>query len=86
MATSHGNKKISVIAGMLVLLGGLSGCSMFAASNAPIDCDVVKTQQRAGQSDSQIASDLGAPEDKVAACHGPEVAGNRSADNIPTNY
>jgi hypothetical protein len=71
---------------MLILLGGLSGCSLFAASNAPIDCDVVKTQERAGQNDTQIASNLGAPVDKVNACHGPEVAGNKSEDNIPSNY
>ena len=86
MTTSRGNKKMSAIAGMLILLGGLSGCSTLTASNAPIDCDVVKTQERAGQSDSQIASNLGAPEDKIAACQGPEVAGNKSADNIPSNY
>jgi hypothetical protein len=72
--------------GTLILLGGLSGCSMFAPSNAPVDCDVVKTQARAGKSDVQIASDLGAPTDAVAACHGPEVTGNKSQEMIPSNY
>lgn len=86
MISIRGKQKMSATAGLLILLGGLSGCSMFTASNAPIDCDVVKTQARAGQSDTQIASDLGAPVDKVAACHGPEVTGNRSDEMIPTSY
>ena len=79
-------QRMSATVGLLILLGGLSGCSMLTASNAPIDCDVVKTQARAGQNDTQIASDLGAPVAKVAACHGPEVTGNRSDEMIPTSY
>jgi hypothetical protein len=79
-------RKISAAFGMAILIGGLSGCSMFSASNAPIDCDVVKTQIAAGKTDAQIASDLSAPVDKVAACHGPETSGNHAADMIPSNY
>jgi hypothetical protein len=60
--------------GMLILAGGMSGCSMFSTSNAPVDCDAVKNQQQAGFSDAKIASDLGSTVDKVAACHGPKTA------------
>ena len=56
------------------LIVGISGCSMFSPSNAPVDCDAVKNQQKAGFSDAKIASDLGATVDKVAACHGPKTA------------
>lgn len=81
---SKGN--FSAAFGMVILVSGLSGCSMFSASNAPVDCDVVKTQASAGKTDAQIASDLSAPLDKVAACHGPESSGNGSANMIPKNY
>jgi hypothetical protein len=60
--------------GMLILAGGISGCSMFAASNAPVDCNAVKNQEQAGFSDAKIASDLGSTVDQVAACHGPKTA------------
>lgn len=56
------------------LIVGISGCSMFSPSNAPVDCDAVKNQQQAGFSDAKIAADLGATVDKVAACHGPKTA------------
>ena len=56
------------------LIVGISGCSMFSPSNAPVDCDAVKNQQQAGFSDAKIASDLGSTVDKVAACHGPKTA------------
>ena len=86
MKTVQGKQRMSATVGMLILLGGLSGCSMFSASNAPVDCDVVKTQAKAGRSDTQIASDLGASVDKIAECHGPEVTGNRSEEMIPSSY
>jgi hypothetical protein len=60
--------------GMLILAGGISGCSMFSASNAPVDCNAVKNQEQAGFSDAKIASDLGSTVDQVAACHGPKTA------------
>jgi hypothetical protein len=60
--------------GMLILVGGMSGCSTFSTSNAPVDCDAVKNQQQAGISDAKIAADLGSTVDKVAACHGPKTA------------
>lgn len=59
---------------MLILAGGISGCSMFSPSNAPVDCNAVKNQEQAGFSDAKIASDLGATVDQVAACHGPKTA------------
>ena len=77
---------ISVAFGVVILVGGLSGCSMFSTANAPVDCDLVKTQVAAGKSDAQVASDLGAPVDKVAACHGPETSGNKSSEMIPSTY
>ena len=40
------------------LIVGISGCSMFSPSNAPVDCDAVKNQQQAGFSDAKIASIL----------------------------
>jgi len=84
-------RKVSNNLGVAVALGTLmfavvSGCSMFSASNAPIDCNVVKTQAAAGKTDAQIASDLGAKESDVAACHGPEQSGNKSSGMIPQNY
>ncbi len=60
--------------GMLILAGGISGCSVFSASNAPVDCDAVKNQEQAGLTDAQIASNLGSTVDQVAACHGPKTA------------
>ena len=80
-------RKISnrlVVAAALVL-AGFSGCSMFSASNA-IDCNIVKTQAEAGKTDAQIATDLGAKETEVAACHGPEQSGNKSSQMIPQSY
>jgi hypothetical protein len=59
---------VTVASGLLFLVVGLSGCSMFSTSNDPVDCNVVKTQRAAGQTDAQIASNLNATEDKVAAC------------------
>jgi hypothetical protein len=44
----------------------------------PVDCDVVKTQVAAGQTDAQIAANLSTSPDKVAACHGPETGGNKN--------
>ena len=71
------NTFISAASGLLVVVVGLSGCSMFSPSNDPVDCNIVKTQQAAGQTDAQIASNLNASEDKVAACHGPEHDTNK---------
>jgi hypothetical protein len=72
------NTFISAASGLLVVVVGLSGCSMFSPSNDPVDCNIVKTQQAAGQTDAQIASNLNASEDKVAACHGPEHDTNKT--------
>lgn len=69
-----------------LMLAGLAGCSMFSASNAPVDCNIVKVQREAGKTDAQIASDLSAKEDEVAACgKGPAAESNKNA-NIPQNY
>jgi hypothetical protein len=66
--------RLTITFGMLILACGVSGCSMFSASNAPVDCDAVKNQQQAGFSDTKIASNLGSTVDQVAACHGPKTA------------
>ncbi len=77
--------KIAPLAALMLL--GVAGCSMFSANNAPVDCNLVKTQQAAGKTDAQIASDLGAKESEVAACRGPETSGNKtSGSTIPQNY
>lgn len=69
----------STASGLLIMAAGLSGCSMFSPSDAPVDCDIVKTQQQAGQSDAQIAANLNASVDKVAACHGPKTSGTQNS-------
>ena len=70
---------ISTVSALLIVAAGLSGCSMFSTSNDPVDCNVVKTQRAAGQSDVQIASNLNASIDKVNACSsGPEHDTNKT--------
>ncbi|MGH7923759.1 MAG: hypothetical protein ACREQH_04115 [Candidatus Binatus sp.] len=69
---------ISAASGMLVVASVISGCSMFSSSHVPVDCDVVKTQVQSGQTDAQIAANLNASVDEVAACHGPEAGGNKN--------
>jgi hypothetical protein len=69
---------ISAASGLLMVAAGLSGCSAFSASDVPVDCNIVKTQSAAGQSDAQIATNLSTSVDKVAACHGPEGGGNKN--------
>ena len=71
---------ISTASGLLTLVLATAGCSSVSPSNIPIDCDVVKTQTQAGQTDAQIASNLSTSVDKVAACHGqaPETGGNKN--------
>lgn len=64
---------IANVFGILILTLGISGCSMFSASNVPVDCNAVKNQEASGMTDAQIASDLGAQVDQVAACHGPKT-------------
>ncbi len=66
--------KLRIAAMFGALIFGFSGCSMFSASNAPVDCDAVKNQEQAGLTDAKIASDLGSTVDQVAACHGPKTA------------
>jgi hypothetical protein len=70
--------RLSSASGLLAMAVGFSGCSMFSPSDVPVDCDVVKTQLAAGQTDAQIASNLSSTVDKVAACHGPEAGGNKN--------
>jgi hypothetical protein len=69
---------ISAVSGLLIVCAGLSGCSMFSTSNDPIDCNIVKTQTAAGQTDAQIASNLNSSVDKVTACHGAEHDTNQN--------
>jgi hypothetical protein len=61
---------IASISGLLIVAAGFSGCSTFSTSNDPVDCNIVKTQRAAGQTDAQIATNLNASADKVAACGG----------------
>lgn len=89
---------VSVSCGMVLGTAGLSGCGTFSTSNAPIDCNVVKTQAAAGKSDAQIAADLNAGYNEpgiqqtkitvadVAGCRGAETSGNKSAEMIPSAY
>jgi hypothetical protein len=72
------NLKLSTASGLLIMAAGLSGCSMFSPSNVPVDCDIVKTQVAAGQTDTQIATNLSTSVDQVASCHGPEAGGNKN--------
>jgi hypothetical protein len=71
-----------------LMLTGVSGCSMFSATNTPVDCNVVKTQRDAGKTDTQIASNLSVKESEVAACSsGPETSGNKTSGTaIPQSY
>jgi hypothetical protein len=69
---------ISSVSGLLIVAAGFSGCSMFSTSNDPVDCNIVKTQTAAGQSDIQIAANLNASIDKVAACHGAATDTNKT--------
>jgi len=69
-----GKLRLTAPFGMMILAGGMSGCSLFSTSNAPVDCNAVKNQEQAGFSDAKIASDLGSTVDQVAACHGPKTA------------
>jgi hypothetical protein len=67
---------LPVSSGLLAMALGIAGCSSVSPSNVPVDCDVVKQQTQAGQTDAQIAANLNTSPDKVAACHGPEKGGN----------
>jgi|HubBroStandDraft_1064217.scaffolds.fasta_scaffold20707_4 hypothetical protein len=69
---------ISAVSGLVIVCAGLSGCSTFSPSNDPVDCNIVKTQSAAGQTDTQIASNLNASLDKVTACHGAEHDTNKN--------
>jgi hypothetical protein len=81
------NTTLAAALGTLIL-AGVSGCSMFSSTNTPVDCNIVKTQQEAGKSDAQIATDLSAKESEVAACSsGPETSGNKTSGTaIPQSY
>jgi hypothetical protein len=85
MRKVRNNLAVAAAMGTL-MLAGVSGCSMFSASSAPIDCNVVKTQVAAGKTDAEIATDLSAKESDVASCHGPEQSGNKASGMIPQNY
>ena len=85
MATSYGTK-LSLFVFAMMLSAASAGCSMFSTSDVPVDCDLVRTQRQAGQSDAQIASNLSYPADKVAACQGATKSANKSEQNIPQNY
>lgn len=74
---------ISTASALFIVAAGLSGCSMFSTSNDPVDCNVVKTQRAAGQSDVQIASNLSASIDKVNACSSSPEHDTNKTTTIP---
>jgi uncharacterized membrane protein YidH (DUF202 family) len=74
---------ISTALALLVMAVGFSGCSTFSTSNDPVDCNVVKTQRAAGQTDAQIAANLSASADKVAACGGNAEHDTNKTTTIP---
>lgn len=76
--------RIAAVLGTLVMAGAMGGCSSMSSNH--VDCNVVKLQQQAGRSDSEIASALGASVSDVAACHGPEKSGNASSEGAPGPY
>jgi hypothetical protein len=78
--------KLSLFACAMALFAVSAGCSTFSTSEVPIDCDLVRTQRIAGQSDAQIAANLSYPQDKVAACQGSPKSANKSEQNVPSNY
>jgi hypothetical protein len=85
MLKTLSNLAVAVGLGTL-MVAGVSGCSLFS-NPIPVDCNVVKTQQQAGKTNAQIASDLGAKESEVAACQGPETSGNKASGSIiPQSY
>jgi hypothetical protein len=75
---------IAVALGGIVMAAGLGGCSSMSTNH--VDCNVVKLQQQAGRSDTEIASALGATPNDVAACHGPEKSGNAESSGAPGPY
>jgi hypothetical protein len=85
MAKRYGTK-LSLFACAMTLSAVSAGCSIFSTSDVPIDCDLVRTQRNAGQSDAQIAANLSYPQDKVAACQGGPKSANKSEQNVPSNY
>jgi len=68
----------SAASGLFIVALGICGCSSVSPSNIPVDCNVVKQQTQAGQTDAQIAANLSTSVDSVAACHGPEAGGNKN--------
>lgn len=76
---------IAAALGMLILAGGISGCSSMMSTDH-VDCNVVKLQQQSGRSDAEIASAIGASEADVAKCHGSESSGNKASQGVPSTY
>ena len=76
---------IAAVWGTLVIAGAVApGCSSMSSNH--VDCNVVKLQQQAGRSDSEIASALGASVSDVSSCHGPEKSGNATSSGGPAPY
>ena len=77
---------IAAVLGTLVMagVGAVAGCSSMSSNH--VDCNIVKLQQQAGRSDSEIASALGASVSDVASCHGPEKSGNATSSGEPGPY
>ncbi len=63
------NTRLIAAAGAFLLAGAIAGCGAVGGSH--VDCNIVRLQSQAGQSNSQIASALGVSESDVAGCHAP---------------
>jgi hypothetical protein len=75
-------RKLGIAAMGTLLFAGISGCSSMSTNH--VDCNVVKLQQQSGRSDAEIASAVGASEEDVAKCHGPEhMSGKDSQSALP---
>src|SRR5262249_31925558 len=62
---------IFTVSGWVLISLLVTGCSSTLPTSAdmPVDCDVVKTQTKAGLSVTQIAANLNASVDNVASCN-----------------
>ncbi len=75
---------IAAAFGMLIMAGGLGGCSSMSSNH--VDCNVVKLQAESGRSDAEIASAVGASVADVASCHGEKSSGKPAGESIPSPY
>ncbi|HYA35274.1 MAG TPA: hypothetical protein VEF03_06625 [Candidatus Binataceae bacterium] len=63
------NTGLIAAAGVFLFAGAMAGCGAVGGSH--VDCNIVRLQSQAGQSNAQIASALGVSESDVVGCHAP---------------